>query len=148
MKISKILERPGRRAVATMQASEPTRAAVEYLGSADIRSLLVVDGEALVGIVTVRDLLRFLAKRGHAAMEAPLSEAMTTDLASVNVDDDLATARALFDQRRINHVPVVQGKKPIGVLTVADVLSEHLDDVRAFSEDLQRYIHGQHALLG
>jgi CBS domain-containing protein len=147
MKISKILERPERRTVATMQASEPTKAAVEYLGDADIRSLLVVDGEALVGIVTVRDLLRFLAKRGSAALEAPLSEVMTRDLLSVNVDDDLSAARALFDQRRINHLPVVQGRKAVGVLTVADVLSEHLDDVRAFSEDLQRYIHGQHALI-
>ncbi len=146
MRAQSILQRPGRRPLAVMQLDEPVRRAVEYLASAEVRSLLVVSGKELVGIVTVRDLLRTLAAHGGAAMDRPLREAMTQDLATVSPSDDLSVARALFETRKVNHVPVVRDGEPVGVLTMADVLGEHLEDVRAFSEDLRRYIHGQHVL--
>ena len=148
MLVRNVLERRGRRPVQTIEHSEPVEAAIKRLAVATFRSLLVVDAGALVGIVTVRDLLRFLAERGARGLQARVREAMTPEPATVSPADPLDRVRSILIDRRVNHVPVVDGRSVIDVLTEADVLGEHLDDVRAFSDDLQRYIMGHHVVPG
>lgn len=141
MLVKTLLERAGRHSVQTINTHDPVKVAIQIFSGARFRSLPVVDGDALAGIVTTRDLLHFLVKRGGAGMEVPISEAMTKSPSTVSPDDPVEKAQVLLSGR-FNHLPVVENNKLVGLLTNADLLGVRLADVRAFAGDLERYITG------
>jgi len=125
----------------TLDMGQPVSAAIETFSKARFRCLPIVEGDKLVGLVTIRDLMKFLAERGGDALTTSIGEAMTSEVTTVSPSDEVETAEKAM-AGRFNHLPVVEDGKLVGLLTPPDLLSIRLNDVRGLATDLERYILG------
>ena len=100
---------------------ESVREAARRMGDAGIGSLAVCDGSRLVGILTERDVLRLVAQ-GDDLDRARVGDAMTARVVTASPDDDILSVARLMGERRIRHLPVVQGENLLGMIGIRDVL--------------------------
>lgn len=145
MKVADVLNQkaPG---IESVEAAASLAIASETFGNARVRCLVVTEGDRVVGMLTMRDLLRVLHAGGAAAFDTQVREVMSKDVATATPGTALEDVERLIASRRINHVPVVDGEKLVGVVTLADVLRVHLDDASGLNSELRRYIHGPNVL--
>ena len=106
----------------TAAPDETAGAAIRKMLDAGVGSVVVCDGPALVGIFTERDVLR-LAGEGADFDAIPLSEVMTSSLATISADDGIFEAAELMKERRLRHLPVVEGGNLVGIVSIRDVLA-------------------------
>ena len=97
------------------------RGAIRRMAEADVGSVVVCDGSRLVGIFTERDVLR-LAGEGVDLDATRVADVMTRDVATVTPDTELLAAARLMGERRIRHLPVVEGENVLGVVGIRDIL--------------------------
>lgn len=96
--------------------------AVERMVEANVGSLLVRDGGAVAGIVTERDYLRRAALEGRPDRETPVREIMSAPLIVAAPDTPIDECMALMTDRRIRHVPVVDGGEVVGLVSIGDIV--------------------------
>lgn len=101
---------------------ETVQAAIARMAEADVGSVAVCEGSRLVGIFTERDVLRLAGERAQLD-EVEVGEVMTSELVTVSADDDIVAAARLMGERRIRHLPVVQGDNLLGIVGIRDVLA-------------------------
>ncbi len=93
----------------------------ERMRERDVGSALVAEHGRLIGILTSRDMLRVLAGRVHSS-EARVRQWMTADPIAVSATTTLEAAAILMTEHHINHLPIVEGKRPVGVVVMRDVV--------------------------
>lgn len=129
MKISEIMTK-----AAVSDAADDTLAeAATRMWNAQTGSLLVMDGESLVGIVTERDLLRAVAN-GLQPDQVPLKDVMRTDVLTAGPQTTLREAAKIMATRWIRHLPIVENGKVVGIVSQRDltgVLAEALHEPEA-----------------
>lgn len=104
-------------------------------------ALIVMDGEAPVGIFTERDVLRcHVAWRHRRFREMPLEEAMTGNLIVAQPDDLVSSAMAMMIKADIRHLPVVENQHIACMLTISDLVKHHVGELTAELHYLQDYI--------
>jgi len=126
MKISEIMTK----ATVTDAAGDSLAEAATRMWHAQTGSLLVMDGEDLLGIVTERDLLRAVA-HGEDPTKIPLKEVMRTDVITVGPQTSLKEAAMLMATKWIRHLPIVENNRVVGIVSQRDltgVLSQALHD--------------------
>ena len=128
--------------VITITPHDTLAGAIRKLVKAKVRALPVVDGSKLVGIVTTLDVLWNLDERGASALEELVETVMTRDVVTVDRNAALEDIEDSFVERGIDHIPVLEKGKLVGVLTPADVFGSHLGDVQWLNENLQSYVYG------
>jgi CBS domain-containing protein len=140
VQISQILRRKGHE-VATVDADVSVRDALALLDRHGVGALVVsADGQRIDGIISERDIARGLHEHGAALLAHPVSSVMTADVhtcvpgASVH-----ELARAMTD-RRVRHVPVVDGGRLVGIVSIGDVVKARLDELEAERAQLVDYI--------
>lgn len=129
MKISEIMTK----AAVTDSADDTLAEAAARMWNSQTGSLLVMDGEHLVGIVTERDLLRAVA-HNQDATKVPLKDVMRTDVITCGPQTTLKEAAKLMATRWIRHIPVVENGKVVGIVSQRDltgVLAEALHEPEA-----------------
>lgn len=141
MLIRDVLQRKGRE-VHTVDASESMAAAIGRFARSKIRCLVVAEKGRMVGVLTTRDVLTHLDRRGAEALRRNVSDAMTRDAVFVGPDASIEEAHELFTTKRINHLPVIENGALIGLVTPADVLASHADDVEQYNRRLTEYVTG------
>jgi CBS domain-containing protein len=100
---------------------ETVQAAIARMAAEGVGSVAVCEGTRLVGMFTERDVLRLAGDR--ADLDALLvGDVMTTELATVAAEDDILAAARVMGERRIRHLPVVQGDNVLGIVGIRDVL--------------------------
>lgn len=108
-----------------VQADVCVRDACEVMDAFNIGAVLVLQGEALAGILSERDVVRRCVLTGFDPVETAVSAIMTADPRSVQADQGLADAIALLEEGHFRHLPVLDGETPIGLLSVRDVPTEY-----------------------
>ncbi len=106
----------------TAEPDETTKAVLARMVEANVGAVLVCDGPGLVGIFTERDVLR-LAEAGAAFDRRAISEVMTRNPVTCTAEDDIVAVAALMRDRKIRHVPVVEGDNVHGIVSVRDILA-------------------------
>ena len=144
MKVSHVLRQKSGAGVDTVESTALLRTAAERFIGNKVRCLVVTREKQVVGVLTLRDVLRVLHATG--TLDAPVSQAMSTDVVSATPETPLDDVQNLFAAHKINHVPVLQDGELVGVVTLADVLRVHLHDEAQLSAELRRYISGPSAL--
>ena len=108
--------------IVTARPDETAGSAIERMLEAGIGSIVVCDGPSLVGIFTERDVLR-LAGSTEPFRDKLLSEVMTNRPVTVTAEDGILAATKLMEDRRIRHLPVVEGDNLVGIVSIRDVLA-------------------------
>jgi CBS domain-containing protein len=120
-RLSEILEEKGGD-VLTIEADASVLEAVKRMVDANVGSLLVTDGGDVTGIVTERDYLRRVTLEGRTDREATVGEIMSAPLIVVTPETTVDECMALMTDRRIRHVPVVDGGRIVGVVSIGDLV--------------------------
>src|ERR671937_940898 len=107
--------------VVKVAPDDPVRIAVARMLEENIGSVAVCEGQRLVGIFTERDVLR-LAGEGPDFADVRVGDVMTRRLVIVSPDDDILAAAQLMSERRIRHLPVVQGENLLGIVGIREVM--------------------------
>jgi CBS domain-containing protein len=129
MKIADILDTKGR-TVHTILPYATVADAVRRLELLEIGALVVCDTDhRLVGIVSERDLIRELARRGPELLAQPISDVMTGKVATARPEDELTMAMARMTSGRYRHLPVLDGGRLAGMVSIGDLVKARLRDM-------------------
>ena len=99
------------------------------------------NGEIL-GIFSERDVMHCLHARGTAALDAPVSEVMTTPAITVTPEQPVIAALSLMTRRRIRHLPVMGDEGVIGIVSIGDLVKYRIDRIEAEASAMRDYIAG------
>ena len=116
--------------------------AVAEMNRNRIGSVLVMDGGRLRGIFTERDVLRRVVGAGVDPKRATVAEVMTSELVTIKAGTSIGEAMAIFTDKRCRHLPVLEGDRLVGLLSIGDVNRWLVDHHRAECEHLKNYIAG------
>lgn len=130
MQVSAILKTKGS-AVKTIRPEAPVRAVAQALRSESVGVMVVTDEVGtLKGIISERDLARGMADLGEGLFGKTAADLMTTQVVTCSPDDTVAGIARVMTQRRIRHLPVMTGRKLVGLVSIGDVLKHRLDEVQ------------------
>jgi CBS domain-containing protein len=119
--LAEILEQKGPD-VLKIDAAATVLEAVKRMVEENVGSLLVTEGGRIAGIVTERDYLRRAALADRADDETPVRDIMTSPLVVATPDTPIDECMALMTERRIRHVPVVDGGDVVGLVSIGDLV--------------------------
>lgn len=126
--------------VVSVPVSASAQAAMATLAERRIGALPVMDGDAVAGIFSERDVLYAIARDGAAALDRPVAELMTAPPISVGPAESVIGALALMTRRRIRHLPVVEGGRLIGFVSIGDLVKYRIERIEAEAEAMRSYI--------
>ena len=129
-------------AVRSVAPEDTVLHALGVMAEHDIGGVVVLDGEKLVGILTERDYARRVVLLGRASRDVPVSEIMTSHVCCVSPDRTVDECMALMTDKRIRHLPVLDHKKVIGVISIGDVVKETIAEKEFEIAQLNSYISG------
>lgn len=140
-RLSTILAEKGN-AVYTVASGATVLEAVREMNEKGIGALLVVDGNAPVGIFTERDVLRRIVDSGVDARTTRVTDVMTRDLHVVNSETTIEEAMTVMTHRRFRHLPVVDGATLIGLVSIGDLTRWMVRTQEHEIQHLTNYIQG------
>lgn len=114
--------------------------ALGLLADYGVGALLVLQDGKLIGVVSERDYTRKVALQGKNSKETKVADIMTRDVVSVGPAADVHTCMSLMSQKKIRHLPVVDGDKVIGMLSIRDILDDIIAEHEQTISDLTSYI--------
>ena len=140
MDVRAILKAKGSK-VATAPPDTTIASAVAVLTERMIGALVVTDeNEALVGIVSERDIVRGLSEQGAAFLDCRIETCMASPVETCASGDSDREILALMTDRRFRHLPVVEDGRLIGIVSIGDVVKSRIDGVMAEADALRDYI--------
>jgi signal-transduction protein with cAMP-binding, CBS, and nucleotidyltransferase domain len=108
----------------------------------EVGALLVMDEDRLVGIVTERDYARKVILEGKSSKDSSVAEVMTKRVLCVEPERTVDECMALMTDKRARHLPVVENKQVIGVVSIGDLVAAMINEQQVLIEQLQHYISG------
>jgi CBS domain-containing protein len=145
MRISDILRVKGDR-VLTVTPETTVEQLLGILAEHGVGAVVVsLDGTSVEGIVSERDIVRALARRGAAVLTEPVTAIHTTEVRTVAPEAALSDVERLMTERRFRHVPVVVDGRLRGIVSIGDVVKNRIDELEAERSSLAGYITGERA---
>ena len=135
MNIASLLASKGGNVI-TVGPQESIRSALGLLAQHNIGALVVVEGRGPVGIVSERDIVRALA-RTESILVQPIAAIMTREVIIGTPQDDLIAVGNTMTERRIRHLPVVEGGLLVGIVSIGDVVKAQRDQYQGEVDTLQ-----------
>ena len=139
MTIAAILEGKPRDIVA-VGAGTPVREAVALLAEKKIGAMPVTDGDRVVGIMSERDVIYCLASDGAVMLDWPVSRVMTAPAITIEPKVSALAALSQMTRRRIRHLPVVEGERLIGFVSIGDLVAYRINRIEQEAEAMRAYI--------
>ena len=140
MLVSQILKQKGA-AVFRCSPHETVLAAAAVLHSRRVGALVVLDEEDhVVGIVSERDIVRTLAQTGAMGLSTSVASCMTRDVVYAAPHETVAALMARMTDRRIRHLPVCEGERLVGVVSIGDLVKTKIAETEAEAQELKAYI--------
>lgn len=115
--------------------------AVEKLAAYGAGALLVMDGDRLAGVFSERDYTRKITLQGRNSKETLVSEIMTSDVFTVCATTRTRDCMALMSAKKIRHLPVLDGDKVLGMISIRDLMDDIIADHESTIASLHSYIH-------
>ena len=117
--------------------------AVMLMAEKGIGSLLVMEGEKMVGIISERDYVRRVALFERSAFATTVGEVMTADVTTVSPKDGTQHCMQLMTDKRLRHLPVVEDGQLIGLLSIGDLVKDVMQEQASMINHLEKYIRGE-----
>ncbi|MEU0463361.1 MULTISPECIES: CBS domain-containing protein [unclassified Amycolatopsis] len=139
MRIADLLRSKGNW-VATVRPESSITDLLAGLAEHNVGAMVVAGEDGIAGIVSERDVVRKLNEHGPALLEHPVSEIMTTVVATCTPRDSVDDLSVLMTQRRVRHVPVMEGGRLVGIVSIGDVVKSRMEELEATQQQLAAYI--------
>ncbi len=141
MNVQLILQSKGQQ-VHSISSGATLADVVQLLMGHNCGSLLVIDDDQVVGIVTERDILRACASDPRPLGAIRVHEKMTRELVVGSPQDPLSDVMGLLTSRRIRHLPILEGSRLVGLISIGDVVKAQHDRLSLENHLLKEYIQG------
>ena len=139
--VSQILERKGGRVV-TIAEDQPVLEAVRLMAEHHIGAVLVMRGDELAGIASERDYARKVVLQGRSSSDTPVATIMSSPVVCVAPSESVGDCMAIMTERHIRHLPVLEGGRILGIVSIGDLVKEVIEDQKQEISYLQQYIAG------
>jgi CBS domain-containing protein len=116
------------------------RDAVDLLSDKRIGALPVMDGHAIAGILSERDVIRRLSEHGPALLDLTVGQIMTSPAITVDPGTDILEALGLMTQRRVRHLPVLKDGRMVDFISIGDLVKYRIDRIQGEADALRNYI--------
>ncbi len=130
------------RTVYTVSRTDSVYQAIKLMAEKGIGALLVMDGDALAGIVTERDYARKIVLKDRSSKDTRVEEIMTASVRYVGPQQTSDECMALMTERRIRHLPVLDRGRLVGLVSIGDLVKSVIADQQFIIGQLEHYIHG------
>ncbi len=137
-----ILKEKKHQELISIAPNRPVFDALVILAEYKIGALAVMDGDKLVGIFSERDYAREVVLQGRSSKTTHIAEVMTAKVITGNPDDFVESAMRMMSDKKFRHLPVVDGEKVLGMLSLGDLVKEIIDDQQRAIKALESYIKG------
>ena len=114
--------------------------ALQLLADYGVGAMMVMEQDRLVGVFSERDYTRKVALQGRNSRDTPVADIMTRDVVSVSPTTGTRTCMALMSQKKIRHLPVVDGGRVLGMISIHDIMDDIIADHEETISQLQHYI--------
>jgi CBS domain-containing protein len=138
-KVSGILARKKVSSVWSIGPNATVIDAIRFMDEKNVGALPVVDNGKLVGIVSERDYTRKVILKGRSSKDTPVSDIMTRELVTVNPREDVTECMRIITEKRVRHLPVLEGADLVGILSIGDVVNWLISAQKAMIDNLERY---------
>jgi CBS domain-containing protein len=118
--------------------------AIKMMAEKDVGALLITEGGKLVGILSERDYTRKVVLRGKSSRETPVRDIISVNPVVVSPGDTVVDCMRIMTQKRIRHLPVLEGEKIVGVISIGDLVNWTISTQSATIDQLQKYITGEY----
>jgi CBS domain-containing protein len=139
MRIGDVLRNKGA-AVVTINPEATVGELLGGLAEQNIGAMVVVGAEGVVGIVSERDVVRQLHRHGVSVLSRPVSKIMTATVATCTKSDTVDSVSVLMTKNRVRHVPVLDEKELVGIVSIGDVVKTRMEELEAQQQQLHSYI--------
>ncbi len=116
--------------------------AIAKTAEKDIGSLVVMDGEELVGIITERHYARNVVLKSKTSPATPVRDIMERRVIIARPEQSLEQCMALMTEERVRHLPVLEGEKLVGIISIGDLVKSIIGDQKFIIDQLEHYVHG------
>lgn len=117
--------------------------AIKIMADKGIGSLVVMEDDKLLGIMSERDYARKVIIKGRASESTRVAEIMTADVVTTSSSQTVNECMNLMTERKIRHLPVVEDNQVIGMISIGDLVEAIISDQQEEIEQLEHYISGQ-----
>ena len=129
------------RVIHSVSPEAPVLDAIRLMAEHGVGALLVMQGEQLVGVVSERDYARKVILKGRSSSETPVRQIMSSPVLTVRPDQTAHECMRIMTENRIRHLPVVEGERVAGVLSIGDLVRSVLEEQQRTIAELEHYIH-------
>jgi CBS domain-containing protein len=127
-------------ALYTIDPDEPVLQAIQLMSDHSIGAVLVMRGSELCGIVSERDYARKVVLLGRSSSDTAVGQIMSAPVITVGPGASLDDCMRLMTEKRIRHLPVAQGGRVLGMLSIGDLVKAVIDEQKRTIEELETYI--------
>ena len=143
MTVAKILKSKGSDEVVTVKPGSSVAEAARILSERRIGSVVVSpDGRVALGILSERDIVRELGRRGHGCLSEPVDQMMTARIVSCGLEDRAEAVLTAMTNGRFRHMPVMDAGQMVGLITIGDVVKYRLNELAMEKDALEGMIMG------
>lgn len=128
--------------VLTILPQDTVYKALEVMAEKNLGALVVVEGEKVVGVFSERDYARNVVLKGKSSKDTLIKDLMSANPCYVRPEQTLNDCMALFTEKRIRHLPVLDGEKLIGIVSIGDAVKQYIVDKEFTIKQLENYISG------
>ncbi len=140
--LQQVLNDKKHKEIISVAPNRPVFDALVILAEYKIGALAVMDGEKLVGIFSERDYAREVVLQGRSSKTTQVQEVMTSKLITGTPNDLVDASMSLMSDKRIRHLPVMEGDKVLGMLSLGDLVKETITYQQHLISQLESYIKG------
>lgn len=140
MTIAAILRARSENTIISVAPDMPVRDVIALLADKRIGAVPVTENGIVVGIMSERDVIYRLRSDGASFLDWPVRDAMTTAVISVPSDTALLSALAMMTRRRIRHLPVIDGDRLTGFVSIGDLVKARIERIESEAEAMREYI--------
>ena len=142
MNIRQVLQRKAINTIYSVAPGETVYSALELMAAKNIGAVLVLEGGDLVGIFSERDYARKGILQGRASKDTLIREVMTAGVITIAPEQPLEACMRIMADKHIRHLPVMDGEKLVGIISINDVVNTIIHEQKAQITSLESYISG------